>query len=280
MSGFVIAVDGPAASGKGTIADAARRGLRPAGARHRPALPRRRRRRAGAPGGDLDDEAAGARPRRAALDLDRPRRSGLAHPRGGRGGQPGGRASAPCARRCCDFQRAFAAPGRRRGDRRARHRHGHRPRRAGQALRHRRAEVRAPRAAGCSSSAPGEAVDLRGRAGRHPRAATPATPAAPTAPMRPAADAVLLDTTEMTIDAAADAARRIVEAARARWEQSRRAIQPRLASTAAGTSSRRRRGVRRATASTTQSDAGARPRRRGATVARAAAFRKTKETYG
>jgi len=37
-------------------------------------------------------------------------------------------------------------------------------------------------------------------------------------PMRPAADAVLLDTTEMTIEAAADAARRVVEAARARWE--------------------------------------------------------------
>jgi cytidylate kinase len=40
--------------------------------------------------------------------------------------------------------------------------------------------------------------------------------------MRPAADAVLLDTTEMTIEAATDAARRIVEAARATWEQSRR----------------------------------------------------------
>lgn len=38
-----------------------------------------------------------------------------------------------------------------------------------------------------------------------------------TAPMRPAADAVLLDTSELTIEAAADAARRIVEAARARW---------------------------------------------------------------
>jgi cytidylate kinase len=38
-----------------------------------------------------------------------------------------------------------------------------------------------------------------------------------TAPMRPAADAVLLDTSEMTIEQAADAARRIVEAARARW---------------------------------------------------------------
>ena len=42
-----------------------------------------------------------------------------------------------------------------------------------------------------------------------------------TAPMRPAPDANLLDTTEMTIDQAADAARRIVEAARALWEKSR-----------------------------------------------------------
>jgi cytidylate kinase len=40
------------------------------------------------------------------------------------------------------------------------------------------------------------------------------------APMRPAPDAVLLDTSEMTIEQAADAARRIVEAARARWESS------------------------------------------------------------
>ena len=38
------------------------------------------------------------------------------------------------------------------------------------------------------------------------------------APLVQAADAVLLDTSEMTIDQAADAARRIVEAARARWE--------------------------------------------------------------
>ncbi|MDP1873547.1 (d)CMP kinase [Phenylobacterium sp.] len=37
-----------------------------------------------------------------------------------------------------------------------------------------------------------------------------------TAPMAPADDAVLLDTSEMTIDQATDAARRIVEAARAR----------------------------------------------------------------
>ena len=37
------------------------------------------------------------------------------------------------------------------------------------------------------------------------------------APLRQAPDAVLLDTSEMTIEQAADAARRIVEAARARW---------------------------------------------------------------
>jgi cytidylate kinase len=39
-------------------------------------------------------------------------------------------------------------------------------------------------------------------------------------PMRPADDSVLLDTSEMTIEQATDAARRIVEAARARWELS------------------------------------------------------------
>jgi len=41
------------------------------------------------------------------------------------------------------------------------------------------------------------------------------------APLARAADAVLLDTTEMSISEAADAARRIVEAARARWLESR-----------------------------------------------------------
>jgi cytidylate kinase len=40
------------------------------------------------------------------------------------------------------------------------------------------------------------------------------------APMRRADDAVLLDTSEMSIEQAADAARRIVEAARARWMSS------------------------------------------------------------
>jgi len=41
------------------------------------------------------------------------------------------------------------------------------------------------------------------------------------APMVQAPDAVLLDTSQMTIERATDAARRIVEAARARWEISR-----------------------------------------------------------
>ncbi len=39
------------------------------------------------------------------------------------------------------------------------------------------------------------------------------------APLRPAPDAVLLDTTDLSIDAAFDAARRIVEAARVRSGQ-------------------------------------------------------------
>jgi cytidylate kinase len=43
-----------------------------------------------------------------------------------------------------------------------------------------------------------------------------------TAPLVRALDATLLDTSEMTIDEAADAARRIVEAARVRWEASQR----------------------------------------------------------
>ena len=42
------------------------------------------------------------------------------------------------------------------------------------------------------------------------------------APLTQAADAVLLDTSELTISQSVDAACRIVEAARARWEQSRR----------------------------------------------------------
>jgi cytidylate kinase len=45
-------------------------------------------------------------------------------------------------------------------------------------------------------------------------------------PMRQADDARLLDTTDLTISAAADAARRIVEAARARWESSRKGTLP------------------------------------------------------
>jgi hypothetical protein len=43
------------------------------------------------------------------------------------------------------------------------------------------------------------------------------------APLTQAADAALLDTSEMTIEQAFDAARRIVETARARWETPGRA---------------------------------------------------------
>ena len=91
-----------------------------------------------------DDEAAAAAAARAARSRQLGR-SGLPHPRRRRGGEPGGGPSGGARTRCCDFQRAFAAPARRRGDRRARHRHRDRPRRAGQALRHRlRRGPRAP----------------------------------------------------------------------------------------------------------------------------------------
>ena len=90
---MIIAIDGPAASGKGTLAERLARALRPALSRHRPALPRRRR---GA------WPSAGARPRRrrqppgaspAALDpaaLDDP---ASARPRGRRARLAGRR---PC----------------------------------------------------------------------------------------------------------------------------------------------------------------------------------------
>ena len=216
MSGFVIAVDGPAASGKGTIATRLGAALRPAGAGHRPALPRRGR------------DAAAARAATWATRRRPPRRRGRldagaawtirpcapARPARRPAGWPPTRR---CARRCCDFQRAFAAPARRRGDRRARHRHGDRPGRAGQAVRHRQpGGARRPPLAAARGR--GRARDLRRGAGGHPSAATSATPAAPPRPCGRPTTPSCSTPREMTIDAAADAARRIVEAARARWE--------------------------------------------------------------
>ncbi len=54
------------------------------------------------------------------------------------------------------------------------------------------------------------------------------------APMRPSPDAVLLDTTDLDIDGAFYAARRIVEAARGRWDDPLRSIPSRRASICRG----------------------------------------------
>jgi hypothetical protein len=139
--GFVIAVDGPAASGKGTIANrlAALYGYpvldtgllyRGVGVKLLPSC-----------GGDLDDATAAT----AAALRPGTGRTGAArasHPRRGRAGQP--RRGAYAVRLALrDFQLRLRGPGARRGDRRPRHRHGDRPRGAGQAVRHR--QRRGPR---------------------------------------------------------------------------------------------------------------------------------------
>ncbi len=213
MSGFVVAVDGPAASGKGTIASGLARlydlpyldtgliyravGVALAGA-----------------GGDLDDaDAAGVAAR--ALDT-----SALDDPalRTRAAGEAASRVAvhSPVRAALLEFQRAFAARG------------------AGAVIDGRdigtviapdapaklfvtaRPEVRAERR-WRQLLAQGEAVDfhavladIRSRDERDSARAA--------APLVRADDAVLLDTTEMTIDEAADAARRIVEAARVRWD--------------------------------------------------------------
>ena len=217
MRGFVIAVDGPAASGKGTIATqlGAHYGL--------PVLDTGLLYRAvgvtlAAEGGDLGDEAAAAAVARR-LDpakLDDPAfRTGAA---GEAASQVASHTSVRLALR--EFQRAFAGQrggavidGRDIGTVIA-------PDAPAKLYVTASAEARARRRwLQLKAADPGVAyadvlADIELRDERDAGRAD--------SPMRPAADAVLLDTTELTIPAAADAARRIVEAARARWEASRR----------------------------------------------------------
>jgi cytidylate kinase len=215
VSGFVIAVDGPAASGKGTIATRL-------GAHYRlPVLDTGLLYRAVGvltqrAGGDLDDAAAAAQ---TAAQLS----AGLLDDPAFRTRAAGEAASRvavhPQVRQALlDFQRTFAAQ-------------------AGGALLDGRdigtviapnapaklfvtaaPEVRAERrwkqltAAGELASFEDVLADIRIRDARDS--------GRDAAPLKPADDAVLLDTSQMTIDEAADAARRIVEAARARWKAS------------------------------------------------------------
>jgi len=208
--GFVVAVDGPAASGKGVIA---RRlgevfglavldtGLlyRAVGA----ALARKR-------SGDIAAIVAGLDPARLEAPSLRTREAGELASRA---------AADPRVRRALlDFQRAFAArepgavlDGRDIGTVIA-------PAAPAKLYVTATPEARAHRrwlqlsARGESGDLAGVLADIRARDARDGGRSA--------APMKAAADAVLLDTTDLDIDSAFDAARRIVEAARAGWEKS------------------------------------------------------------
>jgi cytidylate kinase len=215
VRGFVVAVDGPAASGKGTIAQRLGRGLGlpvlDTGLLYRAVGVLAER-----AGADLDDAAAVAaiagRLDPAALDDPALRTRGA--------GELASRVAVhpPVRAALLDFQRAFAGrPG-------------------GAVLDGRdigtvicpdapaklyvtatpqvRAERRWKQLQGQGEAVAYDEVlaDIRRRDARDG--------GRDAAPMTQAADATLLDTTEMTIEQAADAARRIVEAARARWDSS------------------------------------------------------------
>jgi cytidylate kinase len=214
VSGFVIAVDGPAASGKGTIAQ------RLAALYDLPHLDSGLLYRAvgmvvQARGGDLDDADVAAE---AARGLDARRLEDPAL-RTREAGEAASRVAvhAPVRAALLDFQRGFArqAPGavidgRDIGTVIA-------PDAPAKLFVTASPEVRAMRR-WRQLAGQGERVvfddilaDIRRRDDRDSARAA--------SPLVMASDAVLLDTTEMTIEQAADAARRIVETARGRWAQ-------------------------------------------------------------
>jgi CMP/dCMP kinase len=212
--GFVIAIDGPAASGKGSIASRLGKTLGlpvlDTGLLYRAvgfAVERT--------GGDPDDEAAAGS---AARKLQPDDLEGEAL-RTRRAGEAASRVAVHPAVRSAllDFQRAFAArepgailDGRDIGTVVV-------PDAASKLFVTASPEVRARRRY-AQLSAQGEPAtydavleDIRRRDARDGGRAA--------APLRRAVDAVLLDTTDLDIDAAFDAALRIVDASRGRWEQ-------------------------------------------------------------
>jgi CMP/dCMP kinase len=215
VSGFVIAVDGPAASGKGTIAAdlAAHYGLPllDTGLLYRAVGVTLQRR-----GGDLDDATAAGE---AARRLDA---AALGDPgfRTREAGEAASRVAAHADVRAAllDLQRTFAGQpggavidGRDIGTVIA----PDAPAKLfGTASPEARARRRQLQLAASGQSVPYAEVlaDITRRDARDAGRAE--------APLLQAPDAVLLDTTEMSISAAADAARRIVEQARAKWERS------------------------------------------------------------
>jgi cytidylate kinase len=215
--GFVIAVDGPAASGKGTVASglSAHYGLPmlDTGLLYRAVGVTLER-----AGSDLDDAAAAAE---VARKLDA---AGLGDPvfRTRGAGEAASRIAVHPGVRAAllDLQRAFATQpggavldGRDMGTVIC-------PEAPAKLFVTARPEVRAERrwkqllGQGEAVSLEDVLADIRIRDARDS--------GRDAAPLIQAPDAVLLDTSEMTIDEAADAARRIVEAARARWEASPR----------------------------------------------------------
>jgi cytidylate kinase len=215
MSGFVVAVDGPAASGKGTIAVMLGRTY------NLPVLDTGLLYRAVGwavqqAGGDLDDAAA-AEAEAQALNAARLEDPAL---RTRHAGEAASRVAVhPGVRQALlAFQRAFAAQpggavidGRDIGTVIA-------PGAPAKLFVTASPEVRADRrwrqltGQGESVSLDDILADIRLRDARDQGRAA--------APLTQAPDAVLLDTSQMTIDQAADAVRRIVEAARGRWELS------------------------------------------------------------
>ncbi len=200
---MIIAIDGPAASGKGTLAKriadhwglpcldtgllyrAVARDVAPRGFR-------------------LDDALGGARRWPAASIRRRSTIPRLRTPQAGDAASIVARIPQVRAALLA-YQRAFAAPARRRGARRPRHRHRRLPRRRRQDLRH--------RPPGGARQTPFSRVPGAGPRPSPSRpswptscAGTSATPRRGSAPMRPAADADLLDTSDLDIEAAFDAA--------------------------------------------------------------------------
>jgi CMP/dCMP kinase len=212
--GFLIAVDGPAASGKGTIAEGLAR-LHGYPCLDSGLLYRAVGAATIAAGGDLDnadDAAAAAR----ALRADQLENPGL---RTREAGEAASRVAIHAAVRAAllDFQRTFAAQrpgavvdGRDIGSVIA-------PWAPAKLFVTAAPEVRAGRrwrqleGQGQSVAYDDILADILKRDERDSARAA--------SPLVMAPDAVLLDTTEMTIDQAADAARRIVETARGRWVQ-------------------------------------------------------------
>ena len=213
---MLIAIDGPAASGKGTL------GRRIAAHYGLPHLDTGKLYRAVA----RDTLAAGHAPADAdaalaaanALDpatLDDPKSDGGQ----ARRGRLDRREPSAACREALRSPISAPSPAQASGavHRRARHRHGHLPRRRREAVRHRQPRGRARR--GAIASSRGRHGDDRGRGAGRYQAPRRTRQNRAVAPLRQAEDAYLLDTTNLDIDAAFKAAIALIDAAMGRAGQ-------------------------------------------------------------